>query len=177
MKKMTFLILGFVLTVGLSFGQSNPFDKFSFLIGEWSGTGSGFGNEKSKIESSFKFVMSGKYIEVINDSKFEPSEKNPEGEHHIDKGFISYDKVREKVVFRQFNIEGFVNQYILNDSLSNDSTLIFEAEIIENLPKGRTRWTIKKVSETDIETIFDVAFTGDEYTCFGVNNLKKKKGN
>lgn len=174
MRRIVLVFIGLSLIIGQSFGQSNPFDKFSFLIGEWSGVGSGFGNNKSEIESSFKFVMSRKYIEVINDSKFEPSEKNPEGEHHIDKGYISYDKTRAAIIFRQFNIEGFINQYILNDSLSNDSILIFETEIIENLPKGKARWTIKKVSETEFETIFDVSFTGDEYMCFGVNKLKKK---
>lgn len=174
MRIITLLFLGCVLLLSQSFGQYNPFDKFNFLIGEWSGTGSGFGNEKSKIESSFNHVMDGKYIEVINDSRFEPTEKKPEGEHHIDRGFISYDKSRDKIVFRQFNSEGFVNQYILNDSLSNDSILIFETEIIENLPEGKARWTIKKLSETAYETTFDVSFTGDEYTCFGVNSLIKK---
>jgi len=40
-----------------------------FLIGEWTGTGSGFGNEKSQIESEFNYIMDGKYIEILNDSK------------------------------------------------------------------------------------------------------------
>lgn len=176
MKRIKLLIIGLVLTFGLSFGQSNPFDRLSFLMGEWSGNGSGFGNEKSKIESVFKFVIGGKYIEVKNESRFEPTEKNPEGEHHIDKGFISYDKIRKSIVFRQFNIEGYMNQYLLSDSLSNDSLLVFETELIENfLPGGKARWTIKKISETQIETIFDVSFPNKEYSCFGINNLNKKE--
>ena len=78
MKKITLLIIGLVLTFGLSFGQSNPFDRLNFIMGEWSGNGRGFGNEESKIESGFQFVMGGKYIEVKNESRFEPSKKTPE---------------------------------------------------------------------------------------------------
>lgn len=175
MNKPMRFVLGMMLGFSLSFGQSSPFERMGFILGEWSGTGKGFGNETSTIESSFQLVMDGQYIEVKNDSRFEPTEKNPEGEHHIDHGFISFDKTRGKIVLRQFYIEGFVNQYFLNDSLSNDSTLIFETEAIENLPKGKARWTIKKVSEEECETIFDVSFTGGEYTCLGTNNLIKKR--
>lgn len=163
------------MTFVLIFGQSNPFDKINFIVGEWSGSGSGFGNEKSKIESSFQLVMDGKYMEVKNESRFEPTEKKPEGEHHIDKGFISYDKIRKAIVFRQFNNEGYVNQYLLVDSLSSDTLLVFETETIENFVSGgKARWTIKKISDNEIETTFEVSFPNKEYTCFGTNKLMKK---
>ena len=175
MKKITLVVLGLILTSGVSFGQTNSFDKIKFILGEWHGTGSGFGNEKSRIESSFQLVMDEKYIEVKNESIFEPTEKKPEGEHHIDKGFISYDKNRDLIIYRQFNKEGYVNQYLLNDTLSNDSILVFETEMIENfVPGGKARWTIKKKSETQIETIFDVSFPNKKYSCFGISKLKKK---
>jgi hypothetical protein len=64
----------------------------------------------------------------------------------------------------------------LNHTLSNDSILVFETESIENfVPSGKARWTIKIVSENQIETTFDVSFPGKEYTCFGVNVLEKRK--
>jgi hypothetical protein len=174
MKRIVVLLI-YVIVSGVSFSQDNPFEKISFIIGDWSGTGSGFGNSTSKIESSFQYIMNGKYIEVVNESQFEPTEKSPEGEHHIDRGFISFDKQRQVIVFRQFNNEGYVNQYILNDSLSNDSTLVFETEIIENfVPNGKAKWTIKKINENEVETIFDVSF-GKEFSCFGTNSLIKKQ--
>lgn len=149
--------------------------KINFIIGDWTGTGSGFGNNKSKIESSFHLVMDGQYIELKNESKFEPTEKNPEGEHHLDKGFISLDKSRNSIIFRQFNNEGYYNQYVLNDSVSNENVLIFETEFIENfVPNGKAKWTIKKISENEIETVFDVSF-GKDYTCFGTNKLVRKQ--
>jgi hypothetical protein len=38
-------------------------------------------------------------------------------EVHDDVGFISYGKAAQKLVLRQFHIEGFVNHYVL-DSIS-----------------------------------------------------------
>ncbi len=174
-KKLTFLIFAFISVYGYSAGQSNPFLKIGFIIGEWGGKGSGFGNDKSQINSSFQLVMDGNYIEVKNESLFEPTKDKPEGEHHIDKGFISYDKSMGKIVFRQFNNEGYYNQYVLNDSISNENILVFETEFIENfVPNGKAKWTIKKISDNEIETVFDVSF-GNEYACFGTNNLTRKK--
>ncbi|MDH3649377.1 MAG: hypothetical protein OEQ53_06815 [Saprospiraceae bacterium] len=175
MKTAILIIIGSVVAFGQLWGQSSPFETIEFIIGKWSGTGEGFGNEKSKIESSYQFVMDGNYIEVMNESKFEPTKQKPEGGHHVDKGFISYDKSRKAIIFRQFNNEGYINKYLLNETLSNDSILVFETEMIENfVDGGKTRWTIRKISEEEIETTFDVAFSDKEYTCFGTNYLKKK---
>ncbi|MDE1206146.1 hypothetical protein [Tenacibaculum larymnensis] len=175
MSKKILLILGLILTFGTSFAQTNPFEKIDFIIGDWTGTGTGFGNDKSKIESSFHLVMNGNYIEVINESNFEPTEKKPKGEHHLDKGFISYDKSRKTIVFRQFNNEGYYNQYFLNNDDSDENTLVFETEHIENfVPNGKAKWTVKKISENEIETVFDVSF-GKDYKCFGINKLKRKQ--
>ena len=174
MSKSIFLVLGLLISFGMSFAQTNPFEKINFIIGDWTGTGSGFGNHKSTIESSFKLVMDGKYIEVSNESRFEPTEKNPEGEHHLDQGFISYDKERNAIVFRQFNNEGYYNQYVLNDSISTETILVFETEFIENfVPNGKAKWTINKLNDNEIETVFDVSF-GKDYTCFGTNHLIRK---
>ncbi|MDY0143766.1 MAG: hypothetical protein RBR97_17915 [Bacteroidales bacterium] len=174
MTKINILIFGLILTFTHSSGQTNHFDRLSFIIGDWIGTGKGFGNDESKIESNFHLIMDGKYIEVKNESIFEPTENNPKGEYHIDKGMISYDKSRKTIVFRQFNNEGYINQYILNDSITNDSILVFESEVIENFVQGgKARWTIKKIAENKIVTTFDVSFPNKEYTCFGTNYLTK----
>ncbi len=175
MKRNILLVTGLIFALNISFSQTKPFERLDFILGDWIGTGSGFGNSTSKIESGFHLVMDGKYIEVRNESQFEPTEKNPEGEHHIDKGFISYDKARNLLVFRQFNNEGYYNQYILNDSLSNEYTLVFVTELIENfVPGGRAKWTIKKLSDHEIETVFDVSF-GKDFNCFGTNKLTRKE--
>ena len=174
MKKLIiFYVFSMILSVS-SFAQENVFEKFDFLIGKWKGTGAGFGNNKSVIHAEYNLIMGGKYIEIKHDSKFEPTETRPEGEHHVDWGIISYDKDRQKIVLRQFHVEGFVNQYILKEPLSNGSTFIFETEAIENLVGGKARWTIKKTGEDEIETIFDVSFPGRDFVCFGTNRMTKQ---
>lgn len=103
-----------------------------------------------------------------------PATNNPQGENHVDKGFISFDIKRSSYVYRQFNIEWYINQYILVDSLSDDKKWVFETEMIENfMPGGKARWTVVKISENKIETIFDVSFPGKEYNCFGTNRIRK----
>jgi len=174
MIKIKLIPLCFILFAGIINGQSSSFDQLKFLSGKWTGNGEGFGNNKSVINSSFEFIMGGTYLEIKNESQFESTKNNPKGEHHIDKGFISFDTSRKVLVFRQFNIEGYINQYVLNTQKSNDSTLVFETETIENfIPGGKARWTIKKISEDQIETIFDVFFPNKGYSCFGTNYLKK----
>lgn len=168
--KRIICLFSFLMISTIAAAQENPFEKIHFVLGSWEGTGSGFGNSKSKIVSEFIPVMDGKYIKVKNDSKFEPTEQNPGGEKHIDRGMISFDKGRKQIVYRQFNIEGYVNQYVLIDSLSNESTIVFETENIENfVDGGKARYTIKKTGQETIETIFDVSFPGREYACFGTN--------
>ena len=126
------------------------------------------------VESSSHFIMDGRYIAVTHESRFEPTDKKPGGEYHIDKGFISFDMSRNQIVYRQFNNEGYVNQYVLNDSLSDEAKLVFETELIENFIAGvKARWTIKKISDIQIETIFYVSFPNKEYTCMGTNVLMK----
>ncbi|MGW8315979.1 MAG: VOC family protein [Bacteroidales bacterium] len=155
-------------------GQSPLLERLSPLTGNWQGHGSGFGNDQSEITSSFTWVMDGQYMEIRNESFFEPTLSNPVGEHHTDHGFISFDASREKLIYRQFNNEGYVNRYILQDSLSDDSLLIFETEAIENFaPGGKARFTIHLISNTTMETIFDVSLPGSEYACFGKNVLTK----
>ena len=175
MKQMVLVIVGLIMTYGQLFGQPNPFDRINFIIGEWTGTGGVVTKVKASIQSSYQYEMDSTYIKVKNESRFEPTDKKPEGEYHLDRGFISYDKKRRAIIFRQFNNEGYVNQYRLNDSLSNDSLLVFETEVIENfVPGGKARWTIKKISADEIETIFDVSFTKADYTCLGINTLLRK---
>jgi len=176
MMKIKILLLNlFTVISPLAFTQGNALERINFILGTWEGEGSGFGNERSRISSSFQLVMDDNYIEVVNESKFDPTENNPEGEIHIDKGFISFDKDRKVIVFRQFNIEGYINTYLLVESLSNSDTLVFETEAIENfVPGGKARWTINKLDNDHIVTVFDVLFPDQGYTCFGTNRLSRR---
>jgi hypothetical protein len=118
--------------------------------------------------------LNNQYIEVKNESIFTPTENNLKGEIHQDWGLISYDKQRKVYVFRQFHVEGFVNQYVFNQEISSIEKLVFESEIIENFVLGgKARWTILFKNADEIETIFDLQMPGKEFACYGTNVLKR----
>ncbi len=174
MQKALFIIVC-IFICNFIYAQTGTFDKFNPLIGKWEGRGEGFGSSESVIISEFKLIMNSVYLEVKNHAEFKPTTNNPNGEIHDDWGIISYDKARKKFVFRQFHVEGFVNQYILNDSLSNQNIFVFESEIIENfVPGGTARFTIRVLNNSEIETIFDVGMPGREMACYGKNRMKKQ---
>ena len=75
-------------------------------------------------------------IQMKNKTVYAPTKENPKGYIHEDFGTLSYDKVRKTFVFRQFHIEGFVNQYVLESISPDGKTIIFVTESIENIPKG-----------------------------------------
>ena len=105
-----------------------------------------------------------------------PQEKNPKGEVHEDVGFISYDRAAQKLVLRQFHVEGFVNHYVL-DRLSEDGrTIVFVTAAIENIPAGwRGRETLQIVSEDEFVETFALAEPGKEYATYSETRFRRKR--
>ena len=175
MKKLTLLIL---LIPFYSFGQVSKQDSiwipFSFIIGDWKGTGEG-GPGKGDYERSYHFIFNKKFIEVKNKSTYSSSDKNPKGEVHQDIGYISYDKTRKTFVLRQFHIEGFINQYTL-DSISTDKkTIVFTSESIENISEGwRARETYKLINENEFTETFELAAPQGNFEVYTKTLFHKK---
>ena len=147
---------------------------FKFFVGSWEGTGKGCPGI-SKVEAEFQFVLNGRYLQVKGKSVFEPQEKNPQGEVHEDWGLVSYDQNRKRYVLRQFHVEGFVNQYVL-DSLSPDGkTFVFVTESMENIPAGwRAKVTYKILNEDEFSVIFEFAAPEKDFEVYSENCLKRK---
>src|SRR5690349_4029608 len=83
---------------------------------------------------AYEFVLRSKGPQVMNKSIDPPQQKNPKGEVHEDWGFVSYDSVRKALVLRQFHIEGFINQFVVQSESRNE--IVFVSEAIENIPSG-----------------------------------------
>lgn len=93
---MTFA--GIILISGLIPGGSlaaeppnpkpSPWDPIRFLLGSWTGTGQGQPGTSS-VDREYRFVLKDRFVEVRNTSTYEPQEKNPKGDAHEDRGFIS----------------------------------------------------------------------------------------
>lgn len=93
-----------------------------------------------------------------------------------DRGFISYDKGRQTFVLRQFHIEGFVNQYVLESRSADGKTLIFVSESIENIPKGyRARETYQLINENEFTETFELAEPGKDFELYSKAVLKRVK--
>ena len=96
---------------------------------------------------------------------------------HEDVGFISYDKAAQKLVLRQFHVEGFVNEYVLDSISSDGRTLVFVTRSIENIPAGwRGRETYRIVSDDDefVET-FALAEPGKEFATYSETRFRRKR--
>ena len=145
---------------------------FNFFIGIWQGTGEGKAGI-SQVERKYEFVLNSKFIFVQSKSIYDPQETNPKGEVHEEWGLISYDRARETYIFRQFHIEGFVNQYVLQAS-TKPGVLVFVSEALENIPAGyRARETYTLIGNDEIEELFEIAEPGKEFVLYSKARLKR----
>jgi hypothetical protein len=176
MKKLFYLLLIFP---SLAYSQSSKRDSiwmpFKSFIGVWKGYGVSESG-KGKYERSYQWIYNGTFIEIHNKSTYAPTSNFPKGEVHEDLGYFSYDKARKTFVLRQFHIEGFVNQYVL-DSISSDNRIItFKTEAIENIPKG---WQAKEryriLNDNEIEETFELAEPGKDFTVYSKVTLIRQK--
>ena len=166
------------LLFGMVFSQSSakddPLAPVSFLVGHWEGTGAGEPGH-STVEREYQLVLGGKFLQAKNVSRWAPRDKNPKGEIHEDFGLIGYDKVRKTLVYRQFHIEGFVNQYAMEPILDS-KTLVFVSEAIENIAPGwRARETYHILSRDEFEEVFELATPGKAFELYSRSHLRRKR--
>jgi len=155
--------------------EADVWAPFRFFVGAWQGQGEGK-TGVSKGKQNYQFVLRGKFLQVKNESRSEPQEKNQKAEIHEDLGLISYDQARECYVFRQFHVEGFVNQYICKKILDEGKTFIFVSEQAENLPpQFKARLTYKILNPNEFQQTFDLAMPGKDFECYQTGVMKRVK--
>ncbi len=145
-------------------GESDHWSPITAFLGSWTGEERGVPGV-GRGERTYEFVIGGNFIHFRNTSRFEPQERNPEGEVHEDWGFYSYDTRRERIVLRQFFIEGFAIRYVLTSQDMEARRFIFVSEDVENAPPGfRARYTITFRNDDEFEEVFEVADPGKDFT-------------
>jgi len=155
--------------------SADVWGPLQFLVGNWEGSGEGRPG-KSRVRRQYQFVLNGKFLQVKNKSVYDTQEKNPSGEVHEDWGFFSFDRNRGTFVFRQFHVEGFVNQYVLEVPADADQPLRFVSEAIENTPAGwRARETYKKISDDEFIETFDLAEPGKDLEPYTENHFRRSE--
>ena len=143
------------------------------LVGRWSGTTEGQPG-KGTVEREYERVLGSRFIQVRNRSAYPPQEKNPKGEVHEDIGLFSFDSARKRIVLRQFHVEGFVNQYVMDPDFKGDR-LVLTTEAIENIPSGwRARETYVLTGSDQLEEIFELAEPGKDFELYSRNHLARR---
>ncbi|MDD4967866.1 MAG: hypothetical protein PHT07_00395 [Paludibacter sp.] len=177
--KLAFISVLFFLFPIIAFSQgvkqNNVWEPFRFFIGKWTGTNTGQSGNGT-YERTYQFVLNNRFIEVRNKSTYPPTVKNPKGEVHEDIGYISYDKGRKKFVLRQFHVEGFVNQYVL-DSISQDKkAIMFTSEAIENIASGwRAKESYQLLNDSTFIESFELAEPKGAFEVYSKATLKRSK--
>ncbi len=178
---LTVMALASLAAVPTAAGRQAPaapdvWAPLRFFVGSWTGGGEGTPGTATG-EETFAFILRGTYLQVRNKAVFDPQAKNPAGEVHEDWGVFSYDKARKTFVLRSFHVEGFVNEYVLQDQASDPKTFVFVSESIENIPAGyRARLTYRIIDRDSFEQTFDLAPAGQEFTCYSKGIMRRQKG-
>ena len=176
---MKFFIALLLIAPQLSYAQLTKQDSvwlpFKHFIGTWTGTGEGV-DGKGTYERSYQYALNKKYIELKNKTVYAPTKENPKGYVHEDFGVISYDKMRKTFVFRQFHIEGFFNQYVLESISADGKTIVFVTEFIENIPKGwRCRETYTLNEDNELSEAFEMAEPDKNFEPYSHASFKRLK--
>lgn len=150
-------------------------ERMRFFVGSWSGEGRGEPGV-SNVERDYRFVLGDRFIEVRNQSRYAPQEKNPKGETHEDRGFFSWDRGGRRLKLRQFHVEGFVNEFVADSVSAAADSLVFTTIAIENLPAGfRGRETYRILGPDEFVERFEIAEPGGDFALYSESRLKRKK--
>ena len=170
-----------VLFAALASGEAQsdepkPADRLSdvrFLVGRWNGSSEGQAGRGS-VSRVYEPVLNGRFIHERNRSEYPAQAANPKGEIHEHWSFLSYDKIRQTVVLRQFHVEGFVNTYRLAPRTGADKRLVFESDHIENLPADwKARETYEQIFEGEFTETFELAAPGKPFEVYGKSRLSR----
>lgn len=155
--------------------NATPRDPLNFFVGHWQGTTQGQPGQ-GRGKRDYEFVLGGKFLQLKNSTVYPPQEKNPKGETHEDLGLYSHDKKRNKLVFRQFHVEGFVNQYVEQERAPDGKKFVFISEAIENIPDGwRARETYTILNENEYAEVFERAPPQKQSEIYSESRWKRVK--
>jgi hypothetical protein len=164
------------MTVSISAGaQPDPWAPVRVFEGQWEGTISGQpGKQFSRRE--YHFELNGTFLSQRDHSVFEPKSPGAAPDVRDDFGFFSYDRNLQKIVWRQFHSEGFVNEYTLDSISADGHVLEFVTVRIENLAPGwRAKKSYRILSANEMDETFSLAAPGENFEVYTQAHLKRVK--
>jgi hypothetical protein len=165
MLRELIVVLSVLLPAGL-FAQEAPkpnvWEPFRYFVGSWQGKSEGQPGTAT-VEVKYEFILNGNFLMASGKSVYPPQEKNPKGQVYVGWDLISYDRIRQRFVLRQFSGEGFVNQYVLDHMDADGKTFIFVTESMENLPPGfHARKTYRVLNPNEFTDTFELVQPGKD---------------
>ena len=152
--------------------KPDRFARLRVLIGQWRGDQAGKPG-KGTAQRTYQLILDGRFIQETNTSTYAPREKSKAGEVHHHMSVFGYDETRNRLVFRQFHTEGFVNTYVQEPG-GDGGTLVFVTEAIENIPPGwRARETYTILNGNEFTERFDLAEPGREFELYSEAHFKR----
>ena len=112
-------------------------------------------------QRSYEFIFDGMYLVVKHASVRLPQEKSPEGDHHRELAIYSFDRERQKIVLREFIVEGYVLRYVCE---VDPKRFVCTSESIESGSEMRARLTIDVPDAYHFDEIFELAPAGQDLT-------------
>jgi len=153
--------------------EPDPWAPVKFMLGSWQGTATGQAGEGTVVRE-YTQVLRQRFIQEKNTSIYPPQEKNKKGEVHDHVSYMSYDKARKALVLREFHVEGFVNQYVMNKEASTPTKLVFDSENFENFNnKWKARETYEVVGPDEFIETFELAPPDKPFQVYSKNHLKR----
>jgi len=155
------LLVIMVFSVSVRAQDNDLWKPFKYFEGSWKGreTGSSGNGQGDRV---YEFILQDVFFHHRNVSKFEPQEKNPNGELHEDWSIYSYDKNRESFIMNAFYVETFTIQYIIEIS-QEGKKIVMNSENVINAPKGfRVRVTLQIINKNEFLEIFELGPPGKD---------------
>ncbi len=172
MKKTLFPLL---LTICSFVFAQHDLKSLDYFIGNWQGVESGVAGNGIGFRS-YRYELGNHFIFVENLSTFPKSEEKPIGEVHRDKGVFSFNGNTQKLMLREFFIEGFTNIYELNETESSENQLVFITREIENNPGNwKAKLILTQDSDNQFTEEFLMAMDGENFQPFIKNVWHKVK--
>ena len=174
---LTLLAFGPTILVAQQEQKPDLWKPLRFFEGSWEGSSKGEPGGGT-VKRDYRFILRGKFIEARNIVTYSAQEKNPKGEVHEDIGMFGYNRSRKSFTLRQFHVEGFVNQYVLDSISTNGATIVFVTESIENIPAGwKARETYRITGVDKFTETFELAEPGKDFVRYSESHLKRVRNN
>ena len=152
--------------------KADQWEAWRPLVGEWEGKSQGQPG-KGTVKLEIGFVLKEKFLRLATTADYKSDKGVPL--HHEDFGFVSFDRIHSRLVFRQFHIEGFVNEYVLTSDPKDGKKIELTSETSENSPAGWKARETYKLSGDTLEHVFELAAPGKPFEPHTTATLKQKR--